>query len=81
MFIIPIVSIGNSHGIRFPQKALDAIGSPTSKVQLEIKNGALIIRPATMPRQGWDDAARWGHAKVTKEDRDWTDAPLTTQPA
>ena len=79
MFIIPIIRVGNSRRICLLKKVLDAIGSPT-QVQVEIKNGFLIIRPVAAPRQGWDDAAHWGNAKLTQEDRDWLDAPLA-QPA
>ena len=76
MLVIPIVRVGNSRGIRFPKKVLDAIGSP-AEVQLDVKNGFLVIRPVTTPRQGWDDAARWGNTTLTQEDHDWLDAPLT----
>ena len=77
MLVIPVVRVGNSRGIRFPKKVLDAIGSP-SEVQLDVKNGFLVIRPVTAPRQGWADAARWCNTKLSKEDRDWLDAPLTS---
>ena len=76
MIVIPIVRVGNSHGIRFPKKVLDAIGSPT-EVQLDLQDGLLVIHPVVSPRHGWADAARWRNVELDQEDREWLDAPLT----
>ncbi len=50
-----IVRIGNSRGIRIPKALLEQcrLGST---VDLDVENGNLVIRPAEMPRLGWDDA-------------------------
>jgi len=49
-----IVKIGNSQGIRIPKPLLDqaAIGE---EVELEVKDGQLIIRRVRNSRFGWDD--------------------------
>jgi antitoxin MazE len=52
-----IVRIGNSQGIRIPKPLLEQTGL-RDEVQLEVKDGELIIRPADRPRQGWEAAFR-----------------------
>ena len=49
-----IVKIGNSQGIRIPKPLLDQadIGE---EVELEVRDGQLIVRQAREPRFGWDD--------------------------
>jgi len=49
-----IVKIGNSQGIRIPKLLLDQtdIGE---EVELEVKDGQIVIRQARTPRFGWDD--------------------------
>jgi len=76
MILIPVVRVGNSRGIRFPKKVLDAIGSPT-EVRLDLKDGALVIHPVRTPRHGWADASRWRDATLDREDMEWLDASLT----
>lgn len=75
MLVIPVVRVGNSRGLRIPKKILDAIGAPT-RVEVDVQDGILIIRPITIARLGWDDAARWQDTALTDEDREWLDAPL-----
>ena len=51
-----IINIGNSQGIILPALLLRKLNlSSKSSVELEIKNGTIIIKPA--PRQGWEEAA------------------------
>jgi hypothetical protein len=59
-----------------PKSLLEAIGSPDS-VNVELQDGALILRPVSHLRAGWDDPARWGHVELTREDQEWLDADLT----
>ena len=75
MFVIPVVRVGNSRGLRIPKKILDAIGAPT-EVQLDIQDGVLIIRPLTTTRLGWDNAAKWADATLNNEDNAWLNADL-----
>jgi hypothetical protein len=57
---------------------LDAIGSPDA-VDLELKDGMLVLRPIAHPRSDWDNAGRWRHAKLTREDQEWLGADLTEE--
>jgi antitoxin component of MazEF toxin-antitoxin module len=75
MIVIPVVRVGNSRGIRFPKKILEAIGAPT-EVRLDLQDGVLVIHPVIAPRQGWADAARWHNTTLEREDLEWLDAPL-----
>lgn len=50
-----IIKIGNSKGIRLPLAVLKQCGID-SKVELEIQNNCIIIRPIKNPRRGWDEA-------------------------
>ncbi|GAP98237.1 AbrB/MazE/SpoVT family DNA-binding domain-containing protein [Leptolyngbya sp. NIES-2104] len=52
-----IVRVGNSQGIRIPKKLLEQSGIQT-EVEIEVQGNSLIIRPATHPRAGWEDAIR-----------------------
>lgn len=52
-----IINIGNSQGIILPAMLLRKLNlSFKSTVQVEIDNGAIIIKPD--PRQGWAEAAQ-----------------------
>ena len=52
-----IVAIGNSRGIRIPQTLLKQCQLKDS-VELEAKNGELVIRSLIRPRTGWTQAFR-----------------------
>jgi antitoxin MazE len=52
-----IIKIGNSQGIRIPKLFLEQTGLG-DEVELEAQDDQIIIRPATYPRQGWDEAFR-----------------------
>ena len=52
-----IVAIGNSRGIRIPQTLLKQCHLEDS-VELEVRNGQLVIRPMSKPRTGWKQAFR-----------------------
>ena len=55
-----IISIGNSQGIILPASILRQLNlSFKSSVQVEVDNGAIVIRPE--PRQGWAEAAQQMH--------------------
>jgi len=55
-----IIKIGNSKGIRLPLAVLRQCGID-SKVELEIKDNCIIIKPVTTPRQGWAEAFELMH--------------------
>jgi antitoxin MazE len=52
-----LVRIGNSRGIRIPKVLLEQCHLEGA-VLLEVERDRLVIRPATNPRQGWDEAFR-----------------------
>ena len=55
-----IIKIGNSKGIRLPQTVLKQCGIE-SKVELEIQDDCIIIKPVKTPRQGWAEAFKLMH--------------------
>jgi antitoxin MazE len=52
-----LVKIGNSRGIRLPKAIIDQAGL-ADEVELEIRDGALIITSFHRVRTGWAEAAR-----------------------
>ena len=55
-----IIKIGNSKGIRLPQTILKQCGIE-SKVELEIQDDCIILKPVKTPRQGWAEAFKLMH--------------------
>ena len=53
--ITEIVRIGNSHGVRIP-KAIREQARLSGRVAMMVSGGALVIRAARKPREGWDEA-------------------------
>ena len=54
---VNVVRIGNSRGIRIPKTILNQC-RVTDAMELEVHGNQLLLRPATDPRAGWDDAFR-----------------------
>ena len=52
-----IVRIGNSRGIRLPKPFIEQAGL-TEEVELEVRDGEIVIRRVGRPRQGWEEAAQ-----------------------
>ncbi len=52
-----IVKIGNSRGLRLPKAVLAQTGLQ-DEVEIEVRGNTLVIRAATHPRDGWDEAFR-----------------------
>jgi len=50
-----IIQIGNSRGIRIAKPLLEQTGLH-GDVEISVRNGALLIHPATRPRAGWAEA-------------------------
>ena len=57
---VDIIRIGNFQGIRLPLAILRQCGIG-SRVELEIKDNCIIIKPLKTPRQGWDEAIELMH--------------------
>ena len=55
VMLTKIVPIGNSRGIRIPKAMLEHCGFG-DEVDLQTKNGTLILRPVNTPRAGWSEA-------------------------
>ena len=51
-----IVRIGNSRGIRLPKPLLEQVGL-VNEVDLEVRDGELVISPADPVRAGWREGA------------------------
>ena len=52
-----LVRIGNSRGVRLPKPVIEAAGL-TEEVELEVKDGAVMIARSQKPRAGWAEAAK-----------------------
>lgn len=55
-----IVRIGNSQGIRIP-KALLHQCHLDGPLEIDVQGNQLVVRSASRPRQGWDEALRRMH--------------------
>ena len=55
-----LVQIGNSRGIRIPKAFLEQC-QLRDKVELELRDDHLVVRPASRPRSRWEDAFRHMH--------------------
>jgi antitoxin MazE len=55
-----IVRIGNSRGIRIPKKVIEHCGFHGA-VDIDVRDGELVIRATTQARKGWDEAFRRMH--------------------
>ena len=53
---IRLVQIGNSRGVRLPKPVIEEAGLD-DEVELQVRDGAVIIRALRDPRSGWEDAA------------------------
>jgi antitoxin MazE len=52
-----LVRIGNSQGVRIPKLLIEQSGLH-GDLEIEARQGALVIRAARKPRAGWDEAFR-----------------------
>ena len=69
-----IVKIGNSRGIRLPKAIIDQVGLEEA-VDLEVRDGAIVISPAERIRSGWAEAAR---ALADRQEDDLLDSFVPT---
>lgn len=49
-----IIKIGNSQGIRIPKVLLDQ-SALSDEVELEVREGQIVIRPVRAIRAGWEE--------------------------
>jgi antitoxin MazE len=52
-----LVRIGNSRGIRLPKPVIEQAGL-AEEVDVQVRDGAVVITSAARPRSGWAAAAR-----------------------
>ena len=57
---IPVVSVGNSKGIRLSKTLLEKYRI-TDKVELVLEQDFIILKPLFAPRAGWDEAFKAMH--------------------
>ena len=50
-----VVKIGNSRGIRIPKSLIDESGLK-NEVELEIREGQIIVKPVSKNRESWEEA-------------------------
>ncbi len=54
-----LVAIGNSRGVRLPKAMIEQAGlGDGAELELEVVDGAIVVRRRRHPRQGWAEAAR-----------------------
>jgi antitoxin MazE len=70
-----IIRIGRSRGIRLPKVLLEHSGLG-DEVELELREGGILIKGIVPPRQGWADAVR---AMVEYREGGVLDAPVATR--
>lgn len=69
-----LVRIGNSRGVRLP-KAIIAQAGLTEEVELDVREGNVIIASTKSARSGWADAAK----EMRERDEDYLlDPPVST---
>jgi antitoxin MazE len=52
-----LIRIGNSQGIRIPRAIVEQTGLQ-GELELEVRRRQLLVRPASRPREGWEDQFR-----------------------
>jgi antitoxin MazE len=69
-----LVRIGNSRGIRLPKPVIELAGL-SEEVELQVRPGAIVVRPVDRPRAGWAQAA----AALADTEPGLLDAPTPTR--
>ena len=54
---VELIRVGNSRGIRIPKPIIEQCGFEDT-VELRVENDHLVIAPARLPREGWEEAFR-----------------------
>jgi len=63
---VQIISIGNSKGIRLPKVILEKYNLD-DKLELEMKDDCIVLKPLKTPRLGWDEAFKKMNAQKDDE--------------
>ncbi len=70
-----IVRIGNSRGIRLPKLLLEQAGL-SNEVDLDLRDGEIVISRAQRPREGWAEAAQ---SLANQGEDELLDTPASTR--
>ena len=70
-----LIQIGNSRGIRLPKSVIEEAELGT-ELDLQVIDGAVVIRSAPTARKGWAEAAAACHQEGEDDLADW-DATTT----
>lgn len=65
-----LIKIGNSKGVRLPKAVIEQ-AQLNSELDLEVIDGAVVIRPVQTKRQGWEEAAAACHEAEEDYLDDW----------
>ena len=67
-----IVKIGNSQGVRIPKPLIEEAGL-SGEVELRVQDGAIVIEPYRVTREGWPEAfeemAKQGEDRLLDSDQ------------
>jgi antitoxin MazE len=72
--LITLIRIGNSKGVRLPKAVIEQAGLK-DEIDLEVKDGKVILSPARPARADWKTAAQACHEAGHDDLGDW-DATL-----
>ncbi len=62
---IPIITIGNSRGIRIPKTVLEQVGF-SDELELSVEKNSLVLSPVEEARVGWTE--KFKHMAVKGDD-------------
>ncbi len=69
-----LIQIGNSRGVRIPKALIEQAGL-NGAIEMEARDGEIVLRARHHPRAGWDEAMRKAVQKhgneLSQEDLDW----------
>jgi antitoxin MazE len=57
-----LIQIGNSRGVRLPKPLIKEAGL-NNEVDINLRNGEIVIRPMRKIRSGWKEAAKQLHER------------------
>jgi antitoxin MazE len=60
---VELIRVGNSRGIRIPKPLIEQCGFKDT-VELRVDHDRLVIAPARLPRDGWEEAFRAAGSSV-----------------
>jgi antitoxin MazE len=71
---VPLIRIGNSKGVRLPKAVIEQAGLK-DEIDLEVKDGKVILSSTRPPRAGWGRAAQACNEAGEDDLGDWDVTP------